>query len=78
MPQNDLANTIYRYFFEDDYYKYQIKYSLKGTFEFLSLGVLTQSMIGANTKHYYRYIVEDRKIDQKLSLNMYEGTSVIK
>ena len=79
MPQNnEVVDAIFRYFFEDDYYKYQIKYKLEGTFEFLGLGVLTQSLQGANTKHYYRYIVEDRDIDQKLSLNMYEGTAVIK
>jgi hypothetical protein len=41
MPQNDVLDTIFRYFFEDDYYRYQIKYSLEGTFEFLTSGVVT-------------------------------------
>ena len=79
MPQNDIVNTIFRYYFEDDYYPYQIKYTLEGTFEFLGSGMLTQSRQGANTKRYYRYIVEEenRSVDQRISLNMYEGISAI-
>ena len=41
MPQNDVVNSIFRYYFEDDYYRYQIKYTLEGTFEFLGPGILT-------------------------------------
>jgi hypothetical protein len=77
MPYNDIVNTIFRFYFEDDYYRYQIKYTLEGTFEFLGSGILTQSRQGANTKRYYRYIVEDRSVDQRISLNMNEGTSAI-
>lgn len=39
---------------------------------------MTESQQGANTKHYFRYIVENRNIDQKLNLNMYEGVAAIK
>jgi hypothetical protein len=78
MPQNNIIETFYRYFFEDDVYRYQVKYVLEGTFEFLSLGILTQSNQGASAKRFFRYIVEDRTIDQRISLNMFEGTAAIK
>ena len=70
-------NTVFRYFFEDDYYRYQIKYSLQGTVEILSSGISTQSAQGANTRRFYRYIVEDRKISQRVSISMFEGASAV-
>jgi hypothetical protein len=41
MPQNNIVSTIFRYYFENDFYRYQLKYTLEGTFEFLDKGLLT-------------------------------------
>jgi hypothetical protein len=79
MPMNsDLASAVWRYF-TDDYYSYTIKYSLAGSIEFLGYDTVTQCpKQGANTLRKYRYIVADPTVDQKISLNMYQGAAVLK
>jgi hypothetical protein len=62
-PMNtDLVQAVFR-FFTDDIYRYSIKYTLAGSFEFLGYDTVTQSKQGANTVRRYRYIVADPSVD---------------